>query len=132
MADYIASLEILAEQFGRLAGVGKRTAMRLAFSVLDMSRDEAERFANAILDAKDKIHFCPVCQNLTDLEVCPICSDSTRDHATICVVQDTKAVMSMERVREYRGVYHVLHGALSPMNGVAPDKLRLRELMERI
>ena len=131
MADYIASLEILAEQFGRLAGVGKRTAMRLAFSVLDMSRDEAERFAQAILDAKDKIHFCPVCQNLTDLEVCPICSDSTRDHATICVVQDTKAVMSMERVREYRGVYHVLHGALSPMNGVTPDKLRLRELMER-
>ena len=132
MADYIASLEILAEQFGRLAGVGKRTAMRLAFSVLDMSRDEAERFANAILDAKDKIHFCPVCQDLADLEVCPICSDSTRDHATICVVQDTKAVMSMERVREYRGVYHVLHGALSPMNGVTPDKLRLRELMERI
>ena len=132
MADYIASLEILAEQFGRLAGVGKRTAMRLAFSGQDMSRDEAERFAQAILDAKDKIHFCPVCQNLTDLEVCPICSDSTRDHATICVVQDTKAVMSMERVREYRGVYHVLHGALSPMNGVTPDKLRLRELMERI
>lgn len=132
MVDYIASLEILAEQFGRLAGVGKRTAMRLAFSVLDMSRDEAERFAQAILDAKDKIHFCPVCQNLTDLEVCPICADTTRDHATICVVQDTKAVMSMERVREYRGVYHVLHGALSPMNGVTPDKLRLRELMERI
>ena len=132
MADYIASLEILAEQFGRLAGVGKRTAMRLAFSVLDMSRDEAERFAQAILDAKDKIHFCPVCQNLTDLEVCPICADPARDHATICVVQDTKAVMSMERVREYRGVYHVLHGALSPMNGVTPDKLRLRELMERI
>ena len=132
MADYIASLEILAEQFGRLAGVGKRTAMRLAFSVLDMSRDEAERFAQAILDAKDKIHFCPVCQNLTDLEVCPICSDSTRDHATKSDVQDTKAVMSMERVREYRGVYHVLHGALSPMNGVTPDKLRLRELMERI
>lgn len=132
MADYIASLEVLAEQFARLAGVGKRTAMRLAFSVIDMSRDEAENFARAILDAKDKIHLCPVCQNLTDLDVCPICSDPTRDRSTICVVQDTKAVMSMERVREYRGTYHVLHGALSPVNGVTPDKLRLRELMERI
>ena len=97
MADYIASLEVLAEQFGRLAGVGKRTAMRLAFSVIDMSREEAENFARAIIEAKEKIHLCPVCQNLTDLEVCPICADPTRDHSTICVVQDTKAVMSMER-----------------------------------
>lgn len=132
MADYIASLEVLAEQFGRLAGVGKRTAMRLAFSVLDMNREDAECFARAILDAKDKIHLCPICQNLTDLDICPICADESRDRTTICVVQDTKAVMSIERVREYRGTYHVLHGALSPMNGITPDKLRLRELVERI
>ncbi len=132
MADYIAPLEVLAEQFGRLAGVGKRTAMRLAFSVLDMSREDAECFARAILDAKDKIHLCPICQNLTDLDICPICADESRDRTTICVVQDTKAVMSIERVREYRGTYHVLHGALSPMNGITPDKLRLRELVERI
>ena len=113
MADYIASLEVLAEQFGRLAGVGKRTAMRLAFSVIDMSREEAENFARAIIEAKEKIHLCPVCQNLTDLEVCPICADPTRE------IQRGSAERSSS-------------GALSPVNGVTPDKLRLRELMERI
>ncbi len=132
MADYIASLEVLSEHFGRLSGIGKRTAQRLAFSVLEMSDEQAESFARAILDAKQKIHLCPECQNLTDRELCPICSDLARDKSVICVVQDTKAVMAMEKIREYRGVYHVLHGAISPMNGVTPDKLKIRELLERI
>ena len=132
MADYIASLEVLAEQFARLAGVGKRTAMRLAFSVIDMSRDEAENFARAILDAKDKIHLCPVCQNLTDGELCPVCASDSRDKTTICVVSEPRDVLSIERSREYHGVYHVLHGALSPMNRVGPDDLRIRELLERV
>ena len=132
MADYIASLEVLAEQFARLAGGGKRTAMRLAFSVIDMSRDEAENFARAILDAKDKIHLCPVCQNLTDGELCPVCASDSRDKTTICVVSEPRDVLSIERSREYHGVYHVLHGALSPMNRVGPDDLRIRELLERV
>ncbi len=132
MSESIKSLELLAEQFGKLGGVGKRTAMRLAFSVVDMSDAEAERFAEAILEAKRNIHCCPVCQNLTDLEVCPICSDTTRDRSTICVVADTKSLMAIEKVREYSGVYHVLHGMLSPMQNITPDDIKLRELIERV
>jgi recombination protein RecR len=132
MSDSIKSLEILAEQFGRLGGVGKRTAMRLAFSVLDMSDAEAENFAKAILEAKQNIHYCPVCQNLTDLDVCPICSDEARDKTVICVVADTRALMAIEKAREYTGVYHVLHGMLSPMQNITPDDIKLRELIERV
>lgn len=128
----IKTLDLLAEHFGRLGGVGKRTATRLAFSVLDMSDEQAEAFAAAILDAKRNIRCCPVCQNLTDLEVCPICSDPARDHSVICVVQDTKSLLAVEKVREFQGVYHVLHGLISPMQGITPDRIRLRELMERI
>ncbi len=125
-------LRVLAEKFGRLQGVGKKSAMRLAFSVLEMDREEAAEFAQAILDAKDKIHLCPVCQNLTDLPVCRICADETRDHSVICVVSDAKTVLAMEKVREYHGVYHVLHGLISPMNGVTPDQLKIRELLSRV
>lgn len=125
-------LRVLAEKFGRLQGVGKKSAMRLAFSVLDMDREEAAEFAQAIMDAKDKIHLCPVCQNLTDLPVCRICADETRDHSVICVVADAKTVLAMEKVREYHGVYHVLHGLISPMNGVTPDQLKIRELLSRV
>ncbi len=132
MSESIKSLELLAEQFGKLGGVGKRTAMRLAFSVVDMTNEEAERFAEAILEAKRNIHCCPVCQNLTDLEVCPICSDTTRDRSTICVVADTRSLMAIEKVREYGGVYHVLHGMLSPMQNITPDDIKLRELIERV
>ncbi len=132
MSESIKSLELLAEQFGKLGGVGKRTAMRLAFSVVDMSTEEAERFAEAILEAKRNIHCCPVCQNLTDLEVCPICSDTARDRSTICVVADTKSLIAIEKVREYNGVYHVLHGMLSPMQNITPDDIKLRELIERV
>lgn len=132
MADYIESLAVLAEQFGRLQGVGHKSAMRMAFSVLDFTEEEAEQFANAILDAKKKIHLCPICMNLTDREVCPICADTTRDKSVICVVEDVRVLMSIEKVREYRGVYHVLHGAISPVSGITPDKIRLAELLGRL
>ena len=132
MAEYIESLQRLAEQFGRLDGVGRKNAMKMAFSVLDMSDEEAEEFANAIREAKEKIHLCPVCQNITDREVCPICSDLQRDRSVVCVVSDPKVVISMEKVREYKGLYHVLHGVISPMNGVTPDKLKIRELLARL
>jgi recombination protein RecR len=132
MAEYIESLQRLAEQFGRLDGVGRKNAMKMAFSVLDMSDEEAEEFANAIREAKEKIHLCPVCQNITDKEMCPICSDLQRDRSVVCVVSDPKVVISMEKVREYKGLYHVLHGVISPMNGVTPDKLKIRELLARL
>lgn len=132
MAEYIESLQVLAENFGRLQGIGKKTAMRMAFSVLDFTEEEAERFAEAILDAKRKIHLCPICQNLTDRDVCPICLDENRDRSTICVVEDVRVLMSLEKVREYRGLYHVLHGAISPVAGITPDKIKLAELLERL
>ncbi len=132
MAEYIESLRLLAEKFGRLEGVGKKTATRMAFSILEWEREDAEAFAQAILDAKDKIHLCPVCQNLTDRDLCSICADPERDHGLICVVTDARAVMAMEKVREFRGVYHVLHGLISPMNGITPDRLKIKELLTRI
>ena len=132
MAEYIESLQNLAEKFASLGGVGKKSALRMAFSVLEMSDGEAEEFASAILEAKKKIHLCPVCQNITDKEICPVCADLQRDRKTILVVSDPKAVISMEKVREYRGLYHVLHGVISPMNGITPDKLKIKELLERI
>ena len=132
MAEYIESLSNLAEKFGRLEGVGKKTAMRMAFSVLELEPEEAEDFARAILDAKEKIHLCPVCQNLTDREVCPICADEERDRSVICVVTDARTVLAMEKVREYRGTYHVLHGLISPMNGITPEQLKIKELLARV
>ena len=132
MAEYIESLQHLAEEFGRLEGVGKKTAMRMAFSVLELEQEEAEAFASAILEARRIIHLCPVCQNLTDRDLCPICADPTRDHSLICVVTDAKAVLSMEKVREFRGVYHVLHGLISPINGVTPEHLKIKELLTRV
>lgn len=132
MAEYIESLQRLAEQFGRLEGVGKKTAMRMAFSVLELEMEDAEAFASAILDAKQKIHLCPVCQNLTDKEICGICADENRDHGLVCVVTDAKTVIAMEKVREFKGVYHVLHGLISPMNGVTPDHLKIKELLARV
>ena len=131
MADYIESLERLSEQFARLQGVGKKSAMRMAFSVIELDKEVAEEFARTIIEAKQKIHECPICGNLTDKEACSVCTDITRDKSTICVVEDVKAVISLEKVREYKGVYHVLHGAISPVNGITPDKIRFRELIER-
>ncbi len=132
MAEYIESLQRLAEQFGRLQGIGKKNAMKMAFSVLDMTDDEAAEFAAAIIEAKERIHLCPICQNITDKDVCPICTDETRDRRTVCVVSDARVVMAMEKVREYKGLYHVLHGVISPMNGTTPDKLKIKELLSRI
>lgn len=132
MAEYIEALRQLSEKFGMLEGVGKKTAMRMAFSVLEMDGEEVESFAQALLDAKNKIHLCPVCQNLTDRELCPICADETRDSSIICVVTDARTVLSMEKVREFRGVYHVLHGLIFPMNGITPDKLKIKELLYRV
>lgn len=132
MAKYIEALQNLAEQFGKLGGVGHKSALRMAFSVLDMTEEDAAAFAQAILDAKQKIHLCPICQNLTDTETCYICEDETRDRSTICVVSDPKTVIAMEKVREYRGLYHVLHGVISPLNGITPDKLHIKELLARL
>ena len=127
-----AALERLSEQFARLPGIGSKTAQRLAFQVLSMPQEQAQEFADAILDAKRSIHTCPVCQNLTDEEMCPICADETRDHSTICVVAEPRDVIAMERSREYTGVYHVLHGVISPLNHVGPDDIRIRELLARL
>ena len=132
MADYIESLQNLAEKFGRLPGVGRKSAMRMAFAVLELSEEEAAEFANSITEAKQRIHLCPVCQNLTDRDLCPVCADLSRDRSVICVVEDARDVMSIEKVREYRGMYHVLHGVISPVNGITPDKIKLKELLERI
>ena len=132
MAEYIESLQKLAEQFGRMPGIGRKSAMKMAFSVLEMTDEEASEFAAAILDAKAKIHLCPICQNLTDKEICPICADIERDRRVICAVSDPKVVIAMEKVREYKGLYHVLHGVISPMNGITPDKLKIKELLARL
>ena len=125
MPMQIDALQRLAEQFARLPGIGRKSAMRLAYSILELSDEEAESFANTIIEAKEKVHLCPVCQGLTDKELCSVCNDISRDKSIIMVLEDTKAVMSLEKVREYRGTYHVLHGVISPMNGITPDKLKI-------
>lgn len=132
MADYIESLQTLADKFGTLPGVGKKTALRMAYSVLELPMEDAESFAKAIIDAKEKIHLCPICQNLTDREICSVCDDLGRDKSVICVVEDARDVSSIEKVREYRGLYHVLHGVISPMNNITPDKIKIAELLARL
>ena len=131
-SDSIKSLDVLADRFGQLPGVGKRSAQRYAFAVVDMKEEDARKFAEAILEAKKNIHCCPRCQNLTDLEICPVCTDEQRDQTVICVVQDTRSLMAIEKIREYRGLYHVLHGLISPMQGITPESIKLRELIERV
>ena len=128
----IESLDVLTEQFARLPGIGRKTAARLAYAMLSYSEEEIAAFVRAVTDAKAKIHRCPVCQNLTDREVCPICSAPDRDRSVLCVVEDPRDVEAFEKVRTFRGVYHVLHGLISPMKGVTPDALTLRELLERL
>ena len=132
MQFFPAALQNLADQFAKLPGIGGKTAQRLAFHVLSLPMEDAEEFSNAILEAKKQVHTCPVCQNLTDREVCPICDDDTRDKSVICVVAEPKDVIAMERAREYDGVYHVLHGVISPLNHVGRDDLKIRELLARI
>lgn len=116
----------------KAAGHRLKTAQRLAYSIISRPEEDVERFANALLAAKRDIHYCPCCQNLTDLEMCPICADDERDHSVICVVESPKDVTALERTGEYTGVYHVLHGLISPIDGVTPDKLRIRELLARL
>ena len=133
MQYFPPALENLVEQFAKLPGVGVKSAQRLAFHVLSMPEDEAAAFAQAIQTAKSTIHCCPVCQNLTQGEgPCSICSSPRRDASTICVVADPKDVVAMERSREYQGLYHVLHGVISPMNHVGPDDIRVKELVDRV
>ena len=132
MQYFPAALQNLADQFARLPGVGSKTAQRLAFHVLGMPADQAQEFSDAILEAKRTVHTCPCCQNLTDKELCPICDDDTRDHSLICVVAEPKDVIAMERSREFRGVYHVLHGVISPLNHVTQDDIKIRELLKRV
>jgi recombination protein RecR len=132
MTEYIEAIQRLAEQFGRLSGVGRKTAIRMAFAVIDLDAEAAQEFAEAIIEAKQKIHECPICGNLTDKELCAVCEDERRNKKLICVVEDVRAVMSIEKVREFNGVYHVLGGVISPINGVTPDKIRFAELISRV
>ena len=133
MADHNAlPLVILTEKFASLPGIGMKSAQRLAYHVMSMDMKSVEDFANALINAKRDVGCCSQCQNLTEREICPICGDESRDHSVICVVESPKDVTAFERTREYGGVYHVLHGLLSPMDGITPDKLRMRELLSRI
>lgn len=132
MHYFPAALQDLADQFARLPGIGGKTAQRLAFHVLSLPLEDAQEFAEAILEAKRTVHTCPVCQNLTDREICPICDDDMRDQGVICVVAEPKDVIAMERSREFSGVYHVLHGVISPLNHVTQDDIRIRELLHRV
>ena len=122
----------LYEQLRRLPGVGSKTAMRLAYHIIDMPEGEVQQLAEALSNAKKSIHYCSQCYNLTDGDKCAICSDHSRDRFTICVVEQPQDIAAMERSRGYNGLYHVLHGVLSPLDGVGPDKLRIRELFQRL
>lgn len=132
MAYNVLPLTKLMEQFERLPGIGRKTAQRLAFYVLSMPKEKAKQFADAILEAHEKIKKCKVCQSLTEKELCPICADSARDHSTICVVENSQDVIAFERTKEYHGLYHVLHGLISPMDGIGPDQLYIKELLARL
>ena len=132
MEYFPAPLEKLTEQFARLPGIGRKSAQRLAFFVLGLPMEEAQEFADAIVDAKKSVTLCPACQNLTAGGLCPVCASPKRDESTVCVVADPRDVLAIERSREYQGRYHVLHGVLSPMNHVGPDDLQIKSLVERV
>ena len=132
MHYFPAALQELADQFARLPGIGGKTAQRLAFHVLELPLEDAQSFADAIMEARSTVRCCPVCQNLTDLELCAICDDEMRDQGLICVVAEPKDVIAMERSREFNGVYHVLHGVISPLNHVTQDDIRIKELLGRV
>ena len=132
MNYFPAALQELTDQFARLPGIGGKTAQRLAFHVLSLPLEDAQAFADAILNAKKEVRTCPVCQNLTDRELCPICADPQRDQSVICVVAEPKDVIALERSREFSGTYHVLHGVISPLNHVTQDDIKIRELLRRV
>ncbi len=132
MAQYnVAPLENLVDNFEKMPGIGHKTAQRLAYYVLNLSKTEAEALARAVVDAHSKIHYCSSCCNLTDKELCPVCSSPTRDHSVICVVETPRDAAAVENTHEFKGVYHVLHGAISPLNDVGPDNLTVKELLAR-
>ena len=128
----VAPLSKLIEQFERLPGIGSKTAQRLAYFVLNMEKSQAQEFATAIIDAHEKIRYCEVCCNFSDQELCPVCRNSTRDKSVICVVETPRDAIALENTHEYDGVYHVLHGAISPLNGVGPDQLYIKQLLSRL
>ena len=132
MANTALPLVILAEQFAKLPGIGMKTAQRLAYFVMTMSDDDAREFAEAIINAKSTVKYCSECLNFTETELCPICNDDRRDHSTVCVVEAPKDIAAFERTNEYHGVYHVLHGLLSPMDNIGPNDIRIAELMRRL
>lgn len=133
MAQYnVAPLENLVDQFEKMPGIGHKTAQRLAYYVLNLSKTEADALAQAVTDAHDKIHYCSRCCNLTDKELCPVCQSPVRDHGVICVVETPRDATAVENTHEYKGVYHVLHGAISPLNDVGPDNLTIKQLLARL
>ncbi len=132
MPLYSPSIEKLIENFEKLPSIGHKTAVRLAYHMLEMNNEEITEFTNSITDAKKKLKYCSTCYNISDTDPCPICSNPKRDQSTICVVEDVRDIMAMERTNEYKGVYHVLHGTISPMNGIGPDEIKIKELLNRI
>ena len=132
MAYNLAPLQNLIDQFERMQGIGHKTAQRMAFYVLGLSDSQAQEFAKAITDAHTKIKQCKICCDLADDDLCPICKDKTRDKSVICVVEDPRDVVAIERTHEYKGTYHVLHGAISPMDNIGPDQIRIKELIARL
>lgn len=128
----VAPLENLVEQFERMPGIGHKTAQRLAYYVLNLSKTEAEELAGAVIDAHTKIHYCSKCCNLTDKELCPVCASPIRDNSLICVVETPRDASAVENTHEFKGVYHVLHGAISPLNDIGPDNLTIKQLISRL
>lgn len=132
MADFAEPLARLIQEFKRLPGIGQKSAQRLAFHVLRRTRDDAERFAAALMDVKDKLSICTACNNIADAELCPYCRDPNRDRSQICVVEEPHSILPIETTRQFNGLYHVLHGSLSPLRGVGPEQLRIRNLITRL
>ena len=132
MSSFSPSIEKLIESFEKLPSIGHKTATRLAFHMLNLSKEETDEFINSIIDARNKLKYCSICYNISDTDPCLICSNPKRDASTICVVEDVKDIIAMERTHEYKGVYHVLHGTISPMNGIGPEDIKIKELLNRI
>ncbi len=132
MPDYPEPLARLIQEFKRLPGIGQKSAQRLAFHLLRVPREDAERLAQAVLDVKDKLGLCSVCNNISDSELCPFCGDAGRDHSVICVVEEPNNILPIETTRQYSGYYHVLHGTLSPLRGIGPEQLKIQNLLERL
>ena len=132
MSYYSPSIEKLIESFEKLPSIGHKTAVRLAFHMLDLNDEDTTEFINSIVNAKKNLKFCNICFNISDTDPCPICTSPKRDNSVICVVEDVRDIMAMERTHEFKGVYHVLHGTISPMNGIGPEDIKIKELLNRI